>query len=475
MKVKQIILTIAALTVLGVCLLPVVSPVFGLPIQDYRDYFGAFTGPRAGIAQDDNIKASMDLAHTDLDSILTLVASATIETQVTDGLESDFLSYFLRDSDGDTSDIVHAANDSILAKLLSKDGTPDANDYNNTTDSLEAIADHVQTLITTGAGTGTAPTGISNESILAFVLAKGETATASTFNNTTDSLEAISDALAAGTGATAAIEADHLDHLAAVSVADEIVNESFLADITSSTQDWSSFVASTDSLQAIRDRIDTLNTADQVDLDWLRVEMAEIDANLITIDNFLDTEIAAILADTGTDGVAVTTVATMEIAAEVVTAMDANSTSFATTERSISKTLTSLATTNNLFAVTGGPIKIVEIVTYVTVQMETKETLVSYNIDPTNPGTDTVVGSTGTALDVTGDAIGTLWMWDGVLANNLIPVTNGVAVAMGTDVSYGLIVPIGMIELASSATNTGDVVVSMRYQPLSPDSVVTAQ
>ena len=146
------------------------------------------------------------------------------------------------------------------------------------------------------------------------------------------------------------------------------------------------------------------------------------------------------------------------------------------TERCISKTLTSLSTpSDDLFAVTGGPIKIVEIVTYVTVQMEAKETLVSYNIDPTDPATDTLVGSTGTALDVTGDAIGTLWMWDGVLANNLIEVTNGVAVAMGTDVSYGLIVPIGMIELASSATNTGDIVVSMRYIPLSPDAVVTAQ
>jgi hypothetical protein len=51
--------------------------------------------------------------------------------------------------------------------------------------------------------------------------------------------------------ATSAIEADHLDHLAAVSVADEIVDQSFLADITSATQDWSTFNASTDSLEAI--------------------------------------------------------------------------------------------------------------------------------------------------------------------------------------------------------------------------------
>ena len=34
------------------------------------DVFGSFTGPYGGAAQDDNIKASLDLAHTDLDAIL---------------------------------------------------------------------------------------------------------------------------------------------------------------------------------------------------------------------------------------------------------------------------------------------------------------------------------------------------------------------------------------------------------------------
>ncbi|MHC4542481.1 MAG: hypothetical protein ACYS74_22295, partial [Planctomycetota bacterium] len=58
--------------------------------------------------------------------------------------------------------------------------------------------------------------------------------------------------------ATDALEADHLDHLAAVSVADEIVNQSFLADITSATQDWSTFVAADDSLEAISDKITAL-------------------------------------------------------------------------------------------------------------------------------------------------------------------------------------------------------------------------
>lgn len=51
--------------------------------------------------------------------------------------------------------------------------------------------------------------------------------------------------------ATDALEADHLDHLFAVSVADEIVDDSFAADITTIASDWSDFDATTDSLEAI--------------------------------------------------------------------------------------------------------------------------------------------------------------------------------------------------------------------------------
>jgi hypothetical protein len=38
---------------------------------------GAFTGPAAGAAQDDNVKASLDLAHTDLDAILADTSSTS--------------------------------------------------------------------------------------------------------------------------------------------------------------------------------------------------------------------------------------------------------------------------------------------------------------------------------------------------------------------------------------------------------------
>lgn len=150
-----------------------------------------------------------------------------------------------------------------------------------------------------------------------------------------------------------------------------------------------------------------------------------------------------------------------------------------TTEKSISKTVSTIANgANNLFAVTGAPIKILEIVAYVTTtEIGAESCLINYNIDPTTPETDTAFGTDGTALEINGDAVGTLYTWDGVLASDLTATTNGVALAMGTDVSYGLICPIGMIELTAAHDGeiTGEITVYMRYMPLSSASVVTAQ
>lgn len=49
----------------------------------YFDMLGAFTGPASGTAQAENIKASLDLAHTDLDSIITAVAGGFFGTATT--------------------------------------------------------------------------------------------------------------------------------------------------------------------------------------------------------------------------------------------------------------------------------------------------------------------------------------------------------------------------------------------------------
>jgi hypothetical protein len=142
-------------------------------------------------------------------------------------------------------------------------------------------------------------------------------------------------------------------------------------------------------------------------------------------------------------------------------------------EKAIAATVTTIMSgNNNLFAVTGGPIKIVEIVAYVSTVIEAKSCLINYNIDPTAPATDTVFGTDGTALEINADAADTLYTWDGVVANDLTATTNGVA--LGTAAYSGLVVPIGSIELAAavSTSATGAITVYMRYVPLSPDSTV---
>jgi len=54
-----------------------------------------------------------------------------------------------------------------------------------------------------------------------------------------------------------ALVAQKLDHLVAVADGDDPVDDSIIAHLVSTTQDWSTFVPSTDSLQAVRDRGDT--------------------------------------------------------------------------------------------------------------------------------------------------------------------------------------------------------------------------
>jgi hypothetical protein len=101
--------------------------------------------------------------------------------------------------------------------------------------------------------------------------------------------------------------------------------------------------------------------------------------------------------------------------------------------------------------------------------------LINYNIDPVEPATDTVFATDGAALEINGDAAGTVYTWDGVIATDLTATTNGVLLTQGHDVSAGLLCPQGMIELAATATNAGVIKFYMIYSPLSPLSTVIPQ
>jgi len=140
----------------------------------------------------------------------------------------------------------------------------------------------------------------------------------------------------------------------------------------------------------------------------------------------------------------------------------------------VSKEITTLPDAMaGLFTIAGGPIVITEIVAFVTTQIGGESCFIGYNINPT-AGTDTVFAQTGDAVETNGDVVGTSYIWDGVIATDLTPTTNGAALS-GANV--GLIVPIGAIELDvdHDGTCAGAIKVFMSYRPLSPDATCVAQ
>jgi hypothetical protein len=143
--------------------------------------------------------------------------------------------------------------------------------------------------------------------------------------------------------------------------------------------------------------------------------------------------------------------------------------------KSASKALTTILNGNNdIFVVAGGPVKIIELIGIVTTQIEAKSCLINYNMDPTTPAGDTAFGTDGTALEINADAVGTLYTWDGVIANDLTATTNGVA--LGVAAYSGLVVPAGSLELAAvvATSATGQITFYIRYEPLVSGATVTA-
>lgn len=68
-KIGKIALGLMVMLLVAITLFVIFSSVRAVPIGGtYPERLGSFTGPVGGSAQDDNIKASLDLAHTDLDT-----------------------------------------------------------------------------------------------------------------------------------------------------------------------------------------------------------------------------------------------------------------------------------------------------------------------------------------------------------------------------------------------------------------------
>jgi hypothetical protein len=167
-------------------------------------------------------------------------------------------------------------DNSIIAKLVSKESTADWDDYVNTTDSLEAIRDRGDAAWTTGGG-GSAPTAAAVADAVWDEAASGHTGSGTFGKYLADVLTDTAEIGSAGAGLTGvpwnsswdsevqsecndALVALGLDHLISASVAgSDVADDSIIAKLVSkeSTADWDDFVNTTDSLQAIRDRGDS--------------------------------------------------------------------------------------------------------------------------------------------------------------------------------------------------------------------------
>lgn len=119
------------------------------------DKMGTFSGD-GGAAQDDSTKASLDLAHTDLDSLISELAKVpksdaavswngtaltAIEGEAQDAIQGEQLDHILAVTDGAGNFPNTAVDGSVVSKIISKVGGGDTSSYDETTDSLEMLSD----------------------------------------------------------------------------------------------------------------------------------------------------------------------------------------------------------------------------------------------------------------------------------------------------------------------------------------------
>ena len=230
-------------------------------------------------AVDDYIDTEIATLGTKIDAVDDLIDGANLE-KLTSAADGGTHAY---------PDAV--AQESVIAYILSKSANPVTTSYDNQTDSLEAISDKIDTVDDlidnaaleklTGAADGedVYPAAVANDSVIAKIISKANPAASSSYDNTTDSLEALSDKI---TTIDDFLDGAALEKLTGAAdggthqYPDAVVQESVIAYILSKSADpvTTSYDNQTDSLEAISDKItavddyvDTEVTALQTSID----------------------------------------------------------------------------------------------------------------------------------------------------------------------------------------------------------------
>ena len=194
------------------------------------------------------------------DSLEAISEALAAGTGCTAAIDADSLDKLVGTSDTDQAYPASLVSHSILSSIISSDGNPAG--YDRATDSLEAIADAIAAL-SWATAVSQSPTARSMQDIL-------EKDNSGSFDDATDSLEAIRDHL----DGTTILDGIQLDHLAKTASAGtnyptEVTTDSFLGMIMSTNGNPNGFNKTTDSLQAIRDHLDGTTVLGGIYLDHL--------------------------------------------------------------------------------------------------------------------------------------------------------------------------------------------------------------
>lgn len=132
-----------------------------------------------------------------------------------------------------------------------------------------------------------------------------------------------------------------------------------------------------------------------------------------------------------------------------------------------------LSGSDDLFTITGGPIKILEITGIVTTQIGAGTTNVKLQITTTDPAA--TVDMNAAAVDIDADAVGTSYQTINT-TGIFTPVTAGYVKEANSFATTPttFLAPIGTIKLNSDAARTGNIKWYLRYVPLSQNSRVAA-
>ncbi|KKL83527.1 hypothetical protein LCGC14_1973830, partial [marine sediment metagenome] len=411
-------------------------------------------------------KSLHDILHKDgsytfdntTDSLEAIRDYIVAGTGVTTAIEADLLHFLASAADGGGNLYPDSVvNDSVLAFLMAKGNPANITSFDNSTDSLEAISDLLRTgstvltgiqldtlagVDTTVAADGDLTAHCLDGTLLAHILSA--TANTSTYQCSTDSLEAIAVALAAGTGVTTALAADQLDTLTGTDtgvVADgdlepHCVSGSLVAHILSKSKDATDYKCTTDSLQAISDKSGAFSGDGGA---------AQDDSAKASLD-LAHTDLDAILADTS-----------------VIDPLIAKSATKTKTD------LTAASGETILFTVSGGPVKVTSIVAVVANVIKAVAINCKVTTKPTTPGN--AVDVTGT-VDINAAAVGSTLTPGATFGAALVLTANGVIGDMGFD----FVTDDGSIIMNLDANGDADDSIEwyIRYEPLVSGATIVA-